>query len=488
MEQYQDLEKLADEYYAEGKQTFFENRMNEAALLIQNAIQLYKQCGNYEKYTTALNHMGVIYASSGNEAVAMDYYLEGLECAIEYGCDNIVTLFYNNIGSRYQELGEHEKAIEFFAKATKALEHPECVKEPRHDSWTMVTYLNMVLSYRNLGQYDLAKKYLKLAEDYLNDEDRELYKYSFLILKCQLCWHVGETQYIYEHMDELLESGEKNSNTSDYVQDMQDLCNLLKEMKEYTYWKKIILDFEKYAKEQKTVYFELILTEMWMEYYREVNEIQKYERLCVDYVKLHHMQKEILDKESVAAIDIKIQLMKKEMERRRATELSETDALTGLGNRYRLAQDAGELIKTAYEKQKKIGVGVLDIDFFKQHNDTYGHIMGDKCIRVVADVLQESVGDNGKVYRFGGDEFIILFAKGEKAQIRKTAERILNKLKAANIENIHSGVVPRVTISQGYACFVPDKAEDKDTLIEHADRALYYVKKNGRNAYHIIEE
>lgn len=483
----QNTEQLAWEYYTEGRQTFFDNRLEEAALLIQNAIHLFKKAENYEQYTIALNLMGVIYAATGNETMAIDYYLEGLESALDHHYDHIVALFYNNIGSRYQELNEHEKAIAYFTKSARELENPSCIQQERHDIWCLITYLNLTTSYRELRQYKLAMKYLEKAEPYLEGED-SVYKYTFLISKCRLYWCVGKHDYVYEHLEELLESGVKDCNASDYVQDMKDLCSLLKQMKEYDCWKKIILAVEKYADEQNTVYFRLIQTEMWMDYYQTIGEIKKYIHLCVEHAELYQRQKEIADKERAAAIDIKIELREKEVERRRAEEKSTTDPLTGLGNRYLLEQEAKRMIAESVQEQERIVVGVLDIDCFKQHNDTYGHIQGDHCLKTVADILKRAVEERGQVYRFGGDEFVMLLSPGQDTEVERIAERVKSMLREARIENINSLALPEITISQGYACFVPAEKEHGASLIEHADKALYYVKKNGRNGYHIIEE
>lgn len=482
------IKKLADEYYEEGRETFQDNRLDEAAMLVQNAIHLYKSTEDCEKYIAALNLMGVIYAATGNETMAIDYYLEGLETAIDHGYDNLIMLFYNNIGSKYQELDEHEKAIEYFVKAVKELGNPLCMNEPRYDNWCLVTYINLAASYRYMESYDLAEKYLEMAETHMKGEDVDIYKYTFLILKCQLYWSMGRSEFIYQNIEQLLESGAKNRNASDYGQDIRDICSLFKDMKEYDYWKRIILDFAKYANEQNNVYFSLMLTEMWMDYYKTIGELDKYAKLCVDYVELKHRQNAIKNKDRAMAIDIKIQLQEKEAERKHVAELSSTDALTGLGNRYLLTQQVPTMIKEASGRQQTIAVGVLDIDCFKQHNDTYGHIKGDVCLKKVAEILRDTVGKDGTVYRFGGDEFVILFSKGKREQIEWIAEQIQVHLGEAGIENENSTVIPKVTISQGYTCFIPKENENMDAIIERADKALYYVKNNGRNAYHIIEE
>ena len=213
-----------------------------------------------------------------------------------------------------------------------------------------------------------------------------------------------------------------------------------------------------------------------MDYYQTVGNEERYVELCVAHADLYKRQKAIDAKDRATAIDIKIQLREKEAERKRVETMSVTDALTGLGNRYSLEREAVHIIRDA--GSERITVGVLDIDCFKQLNDTYGHIQGDRCLKVVADILKEAVMDCGHVYRFGGDE----------NRIEEIAEAILQKIAEVGIANEHSVVQPNLTISQGYACFVPEGTESGARLIEHADKALYYVKRNSRNAYYIIRE
>lgn len=483
-----EMEQLADEYLEEGKRAFFDNRLNQAALLVQNALHLLKEAGKIEKYTSMLSFMGVIYAATGNETMAVDYYLEGLEYAVEHHLEKIMSMCYNNIGSRYQELNEHEKAILYFRKAAAELEKPSCKKEERHAVWCLITYMNLMFSYYKLGEYSLARDYQRLAEPFVEMEDKKLHQYSFLISCCSLCWSMGEKDYVYQHLEELLESGTKNLNTMDYVQDMKNLCGLLKEMGENERWKEAVLMFEKYAGAQDTVYFKLIQTEMWMEYYYANHDMDKYVTLCVEHARLYQEQRKVNDKERAAAIDLKIELREKEAERKRAEIKSTIDAVTGLGNRYLFEKDAALAIECYSHERKKIAVGVLDIDFFKQLNDTYGHIIGDACLKAAADILKETVGESGHVYRFGGDEFVVLLNCGNKEDVEKIASAVKDRLCRRKIESGNATGRIRLTISQGYACFCPKQDEKRESLIEHADKALYQVKKNGRDGFCILEE
>ena len=110
------------------------------------------------------------------------------------------------------------------------------------------------------------------------------------------------------------------------------------------------------------------------------------------------------------------------------------------------------------------------------------------CLQHVADVLKNAVEKRGKAYRFGGDEFVLLIQNGEENTITSIAETIKKELQQLHIEDKDSGRQAAVTISQGYASFLPSRQESRNSLIEHADKALYEVKENGRDGFRIIVE
>ena len=156
-----DIEALAIEYTKEGNQKLDSNELEHAVLLVQKALDLFKQVGNLKMYARTLNLMGVIYATIGNETMAVDYYLEGLDYATANEYEDIIPLFYNNIGARYQELMEHEKAISYFSLAENALQKEACKADERYEIWCLVTFINLSSSYTTLKKSALAEKYLK---------------------------------------------------------------------------------------------------------------------------------------------------------------------------------------------------------------------------------------------------------------------------------------------------------------------------------------
>lgn len=479
------MEELAYEYASEGRAAFAERKLEQAALSAQQAINHFKEADNLEQYARTLNMLGVIYAALGNETMAIDYYLEGLECSIQNKFSHLNILFYNNIGSRYQELHEHERAIGYFLKAEKELTSEKVQQELNYSNWCLVTYLNLLMSYTELHDFKQAEKYLHMSLSYIDEEENREYRTGVMISQYWLYWLEGKKELVYDHLDEILEGALNDESTSDYVENMLSVCKLLCEMKEYDNWKRVIKTFEMYTLEQNSIYFQLVLTEMWMDYYKHIDDMKRYIHLCVDHAELYHKQKIVEDRERAAAIDIKIELQEKEVERRMAEQMSHTDSLTRLGNRYKLENDSREMLNQCLAMGSAMTVGVLDIDCFKQMNDTYGHLQGDECLRKIAEVLQTMTENIGNAYRFGGDEFVILAKGATKEQILDMANRIKNCIFELHMENKNSKVLPEITISQGYCCFVPEKEVDLSDMLTMADKALYKVKENGRNGYEV---
>ena len=127
---------------------------------------------------------------------------------------------------------------------------------------------------------------------------------------------------------------------------------------------------------------------------------------------------------------------------------------------------------------RPLGLILIDIDHFKQFNDTWGHQVGDLVLREVAQLIRSNCRDSDVVARYGGEEMVIIMPSTNMPYAEEVAERT-----RANIEQhriVHDGHELTVTISLGLAMLEPDVA-DKDELIRRADDALYRSKENGRN-------
>jgi len=157
---------------------------------------------------------------------------------------------------------------------------------------------------------------------------------------------------------------------------------------------------------------------------------------------------------------------------------SETDALTGLANRRKLMQALTDSYELFARYQTPASVLIFDIDKFKNINDTYGHLSGDKAIQATADVCRRELRTTDFPARLGGDEFVILMPHTGWEQARPIAERLRQKVPAAlrALGTLGDGA----TISGGLSELLPGDSSFEDVL-KRADDALYRAKRDGRN-------
>ena len=166
------------------------------------------------------------------------------------------------------------------------------------------------------------------------------------------------------------------------------------------------------------------------------------------------------------------------------SHLAEHDALTDLPNRLLLSDRLTQAISMARRNQKRVAVLFLDLDGFKQTNDSLGHTIGDKLLQSVAARLSTSVRKSDTVSRWGGDEYVILLSEvGQAADAAVSAAKIIADLKGLHNVGEHR---LHITASIGISTY-PECGEDAETLIKNADMAMYHAKENGRDNFQFFE-
>ncbi len=162
----------------------------------------------------------------------------------------------------------------------------------------------------------------------------------------------------------------------------------------------------------------------------------------------------------------------------RLQKLSIHDTLTLTFNRRHFMERFFEEFARAKRFNLNLSFLMVDIDYFKRINDTYGHLVGDVVLKEVAKILKENVREVDFVARWGGEEFSLLLHEAEKTQAIMIAERIVREVGTSKIKAFDEEL--SVTVSIGVASY-PENTVYSDILIEVADRALYKAKEKGRN-------
>ncbi|MCG6970240.1 MAG: diguanylate cyclase [Gammaproteobacteria bacterium] len=167
---------------------------------------------------------------------------------------------------------------------------------------------------------------------------------------------------------------------------------------------------------------------------------------------------------------------------RKLEQLAREDALTGIANRRVFDEVLTQEIRRAKRNKKPLSLIICDIDYFKNYNDTYGHLAGDRCLQKVAKTIESGFQRAGElVARYGGEEFAIILPLLDKEAAAERAENIRLAIWDLNIIHESSKIDQRVSVSLGVATTHSDAVLNLAELIHAADNALYAAKHNGRN-------
>ena len=194
---------------------------------------------------------------------------------------------------------------------------------------------------------------------------------------------------------------------------------------------------------------------------------------------------------SYIAVDLQNKQHKKQLEtqKKELNRLVNLDPLTGLLNRVSLSSSIQKLQKCA-QAANQISVLLFDIDYYKQYNDSYGHVKGDDVLKEIANLLRiHFTSQHCKVFRYGGDEFLILAECLKKQDLERKTRNFMSDLHQRNIEHLYSQCSDRITVSIGGAIFEHNSKSlllDSE-LIQKADEALYTIKDRGRNGALLLE-
>ncbi len=372
-----------------------------------------------------------------------------------------------NLASAYLEIDEIERAKEAIRELEKQLNRVDPALLPEVESSLNDLKANICLEEGDLAE---AERYLKEAEQfYLDNEGDEAYlggRYFTILTKCKYLSSTGKEEKCLEILEELIVSGE-----AIYQGFEKEVYELMKEIYEKTGdSESLILIYEKLLEENEE-FMETTSREYleFSEYYRENSQLRRSNR---NLTRTNSISVVILVITLLVLAGVMI-LMKGLRTR------NITDQLTGVKNRKKLMQ-----LKRLYKRKKTpahFGVIMLDVDYFKKYNDTYGHVGGDEVLRKVAGVLLTSVRNKDTIIRYGGEEFLILLSDVTSQIAESVCKRIHEQLEREKIEHSASEVSEYVTLSIGLCHQMNAGTAGLEELIEEADKCLYESKKEGRN-------
>ena len=420
------------------------------------------------------NYLGMFYCSINDEFTAMDYYLKSLIIAEELQDIGFMAAAYNNVADCFESKKDFEKALTYYVKSFQVIKDSN-----KHAYSKAVALTNLCHCCHRAHQIDHLHTYLAAFQDIAEEEYTPNMKFMRLYSESIGALSNHEIDTFYQKADALFEMEGIMEDQLLVYQLFLNLCMDFLVLKNKSYTAKSL---------------EILLEVNQDEDVKAKKEIQK---LIIRYCKIFDLQDElqsayadfyditmaIEDMEQVtysAGLFTKIELYRakeKENDLKKEKEqlelLMTIDDLTNTANR----RCFNHMLKSESLKQaQSLAIAMLDIDFFKQYNDHYGHQMGDQALIEIGKTLNRHTLENILPYRYGGDEFVIIFIDIKENQVLKYLQEIKEEIRDKQIAHSGSPIDKILSISYGHA-YTEQEDKDVEALLKEADYHLYKVKK-----------
>lgn len=449
-------------------------------LRTQSLCEQYK----YEDLLMVFHNLaGLYYQDVFDEHSALHHYLNGLDLAQKL-CDPILeSKIYNNLGICFHRRNDYEGALYYFNSACETMKG-NMTEDVR--STTISFLCNAAEINQTMKRIDDSAAALDKAQKlYTNSE------YSCLRLKSAWCGHYavsGEREKSIMIAKELVDEGLIDIKhvqlvISVYFEVFGHMIQI--DCKEYAYQYLSLLEAN-CGKQNIGDYYHYISCKM--QYYECYGTSAECEQAYKDYYETYANVNEVNNSIHVENVLQKIDLAKTifeinslRKENIQLENMSHIDELTQLYNRRYLTKLQSKV--RMGEQHITMGYVMLDVDYFKEYNDHYGHFKGDKALQCVAGILKNQEDDHIYASRYGGDEFLVLFVNHSREQIVDYIEKVRAELKHQKIPHVNSRCAPIVTLSIGFSNHLVSNQDMMDEVLECADEALYQAKEDGRNCY-----
>ena len=448
------------------------------------AVTILKDTDAYELTVWAYFFLGQAYINQGNYqmSLACDELAYGIVKRHRIKGETKISAL-NNLSVSYHAMEEPKKGIAYLTQCIDLLK--------KHDgkAYTdIVMYsINLAGCYKDIGELERAENILASIFDLLEKVDFKPLVCDYYIRRAIVAYLRKDDGTGKKYMDNALAIFPQKLYLLPLYDDLCEVSRLIIKTKDRDRSKKVFDIMDDYAENNAGTVEQLFATSVMANYYKEFGDYRlaseyfaKYQELNERQMReLKEMQMQIYDTSRSAETEIR--KLKRKM--RENEELVSREPLTKLLNRSALLRVSSDFIETAAKKRQKVGAIFIDIDCFKECNDTYGHAKGDEIIKEVACACRKQETKNVRFARYGGDEFFGITIGLNDDEVCDVARRICRAVKSAEIPNEKNPNGGILTLSVGVVNVpITDKTDTILEIANYADKAVYYAKNAGRNA------
>lgn len=452
---------------------------------LNQAKRLCQEHGYLDLLLRVYNLLGICYESLSDEQTALQFYIEALKLLETQYDPRMKCIILNNIATDFGYHHDYEEAKKYYLQAYE-LVLAECRNLTDFDYILVRLWGNLADIYYKEGDLEKTRQYLQMGEKLETSES--LHK-EYLLCRGWCCYlaATGEADGAERYAEKLLGYSAQEEYDRYFWYEMLISAGEAMILTGNQQCVRRILDRilsrcvgEEVARMQQVkklmvTYSETFGTQedcetAYREYYKTMLRAEE----VFDQVRVNGMRAKLLLSEAIREKD---EAMREKQEMGVEAHL---DELTGLYNR----RSFHKLLSKAVYSGNRVGIGfiMVDVDYFKEYNDTYGHTQGDEALRAVAEILRVSAGERLHVCRYGGDEFVCLCQGMSGKEIQEYAVKVQQKLMESALEHRGSRCADVLTLSMGFSVGSVRTTREADALLEEADKALYRVKTAGRNS------
>ena len=422
--------------------------------------------------------------NGGSYTNALQYYLTALTEGRQWQQHALCAAVGANIGRILMALGNHALAETYLLESMDTLEKSK-LRNSRIRYYISICYqrgLNCMFLHKRAEARRCLKELGQALEE--NEGVISTFRLPYLFLQAWIEAETPKAARLQRIVEELLELMNEEPAPFDYMEDLVYLSEPLLKRGELALVGRLLGAVEESISSCGITHVERQYYELRLKLDRALGETQRETEDMLHLNDCIARLDEEMNRYSLRAIEFST-MMAELRERRRETaqenvllqKRADTDALTGLPNRYALNDHMDQIFERARAEKKAVGVGFLDVDYFKEYNDTYGHQAGDVCLHALAGALRRLARRRSAFCaRYGGDEFVVVLEDAGEEALAEIAATLNEEILSCEIPHKSSRISGVVTVSQGYCFGVPGEKTKVWDYLAGADRALYAAK------------
>lgn len=504
----------------------YEKKYKESYKELKSAIDIMEQISEKYTLTKAYEIMVELLIEEKKFDEALDYCKDGLVMAKNIGASQSIANIELLIAKVYEEKGSYRKSLDYYKMYSNTRIKYEIKKQEEHkkhiNAQIGIEKANHEKELYKIRNIELAKKSEEIEKLYKNVNtinkigqaitstlhlEKILYLlydniktimavYYFGIIRYDSATGIIDSRLFLEDGKKIkigkMNINDKNSLNTWCIKNREDIM-LNDYWNEYEKYKKDIL-FNQNSEiiPQSIIMIPLIAQEKIIGAVTvQSKKKNAYTQYHFDMIKALGAYVSIAIKNSQESYALAIEIKERKASQKKLevlneklSEISYYDSLSKIPNRRSFVDYLEREIARSIRKSEVISLLIIDIDYFKEYNDNYGHVKGDKCIEEIASILKKSVKRKVDfVARYGGDEFVAVLTNTDYDGAKIITEKIMHNIEKAAIEHNYSKVSNVITITIGGVSLIPYADETVEKLIHYADKSLYIAKGKGRNQY-----